>query len=192
MPLRGTPFRSIDSNTGPWADSLGLVRTSRIPHVLLATGLALSTLGLTGCFNGPAATTSVQSAQLTGNGVQAQAGDIRAENLTLVLGPEGSSSATLATRIVNGGPESDALLSVLIDGVPAYITGDVVEFLPGQSIGFGFESDMWINAYQFAGQESTYVDVALQFEKAGITEAEVLIVPPLGYYEGIEPVPPAA
>lgn len=109
-----------------------------------------------------------------------------------MLGPEGSSSATLATRIVNGGPESDALLSVLIDGVPAYITGDVVEFLPGQSIGFGFESDMWINAYQFAGQESTYVDVALQFEKAGITEAEVLIVPPLGYYEGIEPVPPAA
>jgi len=35
------------------------------------------------------------------------------------------------------------------------------------------------------------VPVALQFERAGIVEAEVLVVPPAGYYEGIEPVPPA-
>ena len=131
----------------------------------------------------------MQSAQLTGNGVQAQAGDIRAENLTLVLGPEGSSSATLIARIVNGGPEPDVLLTVLIDDVPAAITSDEVLLEPGASIGFGFDSDLWINAYQFDAAVSTYVPVVLQFAEAGIVETEVLTVPPTGMYEGIVPTP---
>jgi hypothetical protein len=131
----------------------------------------------------------VQSAQLTGNGVQVQVGDIRAENLTLVLGPEGTSSATLIARIVNGGPQPDALLSVLIGGIPAAITSDEVLLDPGASIGFGFDADLWINAYQFDAAVSTYVPVALQFAEAGIVEADVLTVPPTGIYEGIVPTP---
>ena len=135
--------------------------------------------------------TTQQSEDLTGNGVQAQVGNIRAENLVLVLGPEGSSSATLTTRIVNGNQdEADRLLGVQIDGIPAYITGDIVEFNAGDSISFGFESDQWINAYQFTGASSTYVPVALQFERSGIARVDVLVVPPLGYYEGIAPNPP--
>lgn len=192
MPLRGTPFQNVDSTTGPSSDSLGLVRTPRLSRALLAVGLAASSLTLAGCFNGQGATTNMQSTQLSGNGVQAQVGNIRAENLTLVLGPEGSNSATLATRIVNGDPEPDTLLGAQIDGIPAYITGAYVDLLPGESVGFGFESDRWINAYDFEAAESTYVNVALQFERAGIAEVEVLVVPPLGYYEGIEPVPPTA
>lgn len=165
----------------------------RRPLAFLAASLAAATLVLTGCFNGPAAMTTVQSEDLTGNGVQAQVGNIRAENLTLVLGPEGSSSATLITRIVNGNQdESDRLIGVQIAGIPAYVTGDAVEFLPGASIGFGFESDLWINSYDFRAASSTYVPVALQFERSGIARADVLVVPPLGYYDGIEPVPPAA
>jgi len=97
-------------------------------------------LFLTGCFNGLGATTNMQSTQLTGNGVQAQVGNVRAENLTLVAGPEGSASATLTTRIVNGDPETDNLLGVLIDGVPAYVTGDIVELTPNESVGFGYEA----------------------------------------------------
>ena len=119
-------------------------------------------------------------------------GNIRAENLTIVAGPEGSASATLITVIVNGDPEADTLLGATIDGVPAYVTGDVVELLPGQSIGFGFDSDKWINSYQFDAAMSTYVPVTLQFERAGIAEVDVLVVPAEGFYEGIEPVPPAA
>ena len=167
------------------------VTRRRIPTLLLASGLLATSLALTGCFNGPGAATNVQSAQLTGNGVQLQAGNIRAENLTLVLGPEGSASATLIARIVNGDPEPDALLSVLIDGVPAYITGDEVALESGASIGFGFDSDLWINAYRFDAPVSTYVPVTMQFEEAGIAEVEVLVVPPTGIYQGIEPVPPA-
>jgi len=133
--------------------------------------------------------TTVQSEDLTGNGVQAQVGNIRAENLTLVLGPEGTSSATLITRIVNGNQdETDRLIGVQIAGIPAEITGKEVELDPGTSTGFGFESDLWINAEKFTADVSTYVPVALQFERSGIAQAEVLVVPPLGYYEGIEPV----
>jgi hypothetical protein len=136
--------------------------------------------------------TTVQSEDLTGDGVQAKAGNIRAENLLLVRGPEGSSSATLATRIVNGDPEADRLLGVQIDGLPAYVTGDTVEILPGESVGFGYASELWINSYEFTASESSYVPVALQFERSGIARVDVLVVPPVGYYEGIEPVPPAA
>ena len=168
------------------------MRTRRSATALLISGLLASTLVLTGCYNGMGAITNLQSGQLTGNGVQAQVGNVRAENLTIVAGPEGSASATLITVIVNGDPEADTLLGVTIDGVPAYITGDVIEFLPGQSISFGFESDRWINSYQFDADMSTYVPVTLQFERAGIAEVDVLVVPAEGFYEGIEPVPPAA
>jgi len=168
------------------------VRTSRSPLVVLIGALAAASLVLTGCFNGQNAMTTAQSDDLTGDGVQAQVGNIRAENLLLVRGPEGSASATLATRIVNSDPEADRLLGVQIDGLPAYVTGDTVELLPGESIGFGYESDLWINSYDFSAAESNYVPVALQFERAGIARVDVLVVPPMGYYEGIEPVPPAA
>jgi hypothetical protein len=167
------------------------VNVRRSTGAVLAGCLVASSLFLTGCFNGLGATTNMQSTQLTGNGVQAQVGNVRAENLTLVAGPEGSASATLTTRIVNGDPETDNLLGVLIDGVPAYVTGDIVELTPNESVGFGYEADLWINSYNFDADVSTYVPVALQFERAGIVEAEVLVVPPAGYYEGIEPVPPA-
>ena len=69
-------------------------------------------------------------------------------------------------------------MAALIDGVPAFITGDVVELLPNQSVGFGYESDRWINSYEFDASPSTYVPVALQFERSGIVEANVLVVPP--------------
>ncbi len=160
--------------------------------VLLSGALLASSLALTGCFNGMNAQTNIQNDQLTGNGVQAVVGNVRAENLTIVAGPEGSQSATLITRIINGDPEPDALLSVQIDGVPAYVTGDFVELLPAASVGFGYDADRWINSYEFDAAMSSYVPVTLQFERAGIVEVDVLVVPADGFYEGIEPVPPAA
>ena len=168
------------------------MRTPRSTSILLSAGLLTASLALTGCFNGMNAQTNIQNAQLTGNGVQAEVGNVRAENLTLVAGPEGSASATLITRIINGDPETDTLLGVEIGGVPAYVTGDIVELLPDESVGFGFDSDLWINSYEFTADVSTYVPVALQFERAGIVEVDVLVVPAEGIYAGIEPVPPAA
>lgn len=158
----------------------------------LAALLVLAPLALAGCFNGPGATTTMQAGQATGNGVQAQAGLLRVENATLVTGPEGSNSATLMMRIVNQGVESDRLLAATIDGVRASITGDSVDLPPGSSIPFAYESGLWVNSYAFEAEPSAFVNVTLVFEKAGDAELQVLTVPPMSYYEGIAPNPPAA
>ena len=67
--------------------------------------------------------------------------------MTLVAGPDVSASATLIMSVTNQDLEADNLLAALIDGVPAFITGDVVELLPNQSVCLGYESDRWINSY---------------------------------------------
>lgn len=134
----------------------------------------------------------MQAGQATGNGVQAQAGLLRVENATLVTGPEGSRSATLMMRIINQGTEPDRLLAATIDGVRASITGDTVDLLPGTSVSFAYESDLWVNSYEFDAAQSAFVDVTLVFEKAGDATMQVLTVPPLSFYEGIAPNPPAA
>lgn len=163
-----------------------MIRTRTAALALIAA------FSLAGCFNGPNATTTMQAEQSTGNGVQAQAGLLRVENATLVTGPEGSRSATLMMRIINQGTEPDRLLAASIDGVRASITGEVVELLPGTSISFAYNSDLWVNSYEFDAEPSAFVDVTLVFEKSGDTTMQVLTVPPMSFYEGVAPNPPAA
>ena len=162
-------------------------------HALaVATLIALAAPALTGCFSGKAATTSMQATMNSGNGVTAQAGPIHIENATLVMGPEGSKTATLTTRIVNTGPTKDVLVYATINGQPAIITKDQVDLAPGSSVSFGFDSEHWINSYTFDKPVSTYVPVQLGFQTAGLVSMSVLTVPPVGYYEGIAPNPPQA
>ena len=154
--------------------------------------LLLATPALTGCFSGKEATTNAQATMNSGNGVQAQAGEIHIENATLVLGPDGSKAVTLTTRLVNAGPTPDKLVYASIAGTQAYITGDTVDLPPGASISFGFDSEHWINGYAFDKPVSTYVPVQLGFQEAGLVNMSLLTVPPVGYYEGIAPNPPQA
>lgn len=158
---------------------------------LLALALVAAP-ALSGCFNGPRATTTVQATQNTGNGVEATLGAIHVENLTVVLGPEGSGTATVLTRITNTGPNPDRLTFASVDGAGASITGDGIELLPGASVSVGYESDVFINAYDFTAAVSTYVPVQLGFQEAGLLDADVLTVPPAGIYAGIAPNPPTA
>ena len=98
----------------------------------------------------------------------------------------------MTTRIVNTGPEADALVYATVNGQPATITGDKVTLDPGASISFGFDSDHWINAYGLEAAVSTYVPVELGFQNAGLVTMSVMTVPPVGYYEGIKANPPVA
>jgi len=164
----------------------------RIHAAALATLVVIASPVLTGCFSGKGATTNMQATMNSGNGVSGNAGEVKVENATLVLGPEGSSSATLTTRIVNAGPVPDRLVSATVNGQPADITGGGIDLTPGASISFGFESDTWINSYDLDAVVSTYVPVQLAFAEAGIVSMSVLTVPPVGYYEGIAPNPPQA
>jgi len=168
------------------------VPVKRIHVAAVAALVLLASPVLTGCFSGKGATTNMQATMNSGNGVSAQAGEIKVENATLVMGPEGSNAATLTSRIVNTGPAADRLVYATVNGVPADITGGGVDLNPGASVSFGFDSDTWINAYAFEAATSTYVPVQLGFADAGLVSMSVLTVPPVGYYEGIAPNPPQA
>lgn len=168
-------------------------------HVAAVAALVvLAVPSLTGCFNGQKATTTTQASMNSGNGVEARQGTIDIENATIVLGPEGSKTATLLMRLVNVGPEADALTYITINGEkvtisePGVAADSGADIGPGESISFGYDSTRWINAYQFEAPASSYVPVELGFEKAGLAKLSLLTVPPVGYYAGIAPNPPTA
>jgi hypothetical protein len=162
-------------------------RTRRLVAAALVVGLVPS---LAGCFNGFGATTTMQNTMNSGNGTQARSGDIRIENATLVTAPE-TGAATLVMRVVNVGTEEDAVAGVTIGGTPASVTGGTVPVRPGQSVSFGYESTTYANVYAIDTAPSSYVDVVVTMQRAGDIPMQVLTVPPVGYYEGIAPNPPA-
>lgn len=165
------------------------MRVKRTHVAAIAALVFLAAPSLTGCFSGKEATTNVQATMNSGNGVAAEAGAIHVENATLVLGPEGSQSATLLTRVVNTGVASDTLVFASVNGIPATITAGSEVLAPGASVSFGFESENWINAYGLDAAAATYIPVQLAFKDSGLVNLSVLTVPPVGYYEGIAPNP---
>jgi hypothetical protein len=161
----------------------------------LAALVLLATPALTGCFNGQGATTTTQATMNSGNGVEATQGAIQIDGTTLVLGPEGSGTATLVVRFTNTGIDPDRLTFATINGTPATIVqptggaGEPGEMGPGVAVSYGFDSDGRIDATGLDVAVSTYVPVELGFQNAGLATLSVLTVPPTGYYEGITPAP---
>lgn len=168
--------------------SLRLVRTAR-PALVLATIAVALTATLSGCYSGFKANTNEQSLMNSGNGTQAQIGEIRIENATLVLGPDASGTATLATTLVNQGDAPDSLIGLEIDNKAVYVTPGAGELGAGAAVSFGYNSSYWINSYEFTAPVSTYVPVKIQFRDAGIVLLSVLTVPPTGIYAGLAPDP---
>lgn len=186
-----TVFRPRFRPGHPPATAFASLAAVKRSHVAAAAALVLFVLpATTGCFSGQGATTTTQATMNSGNGVSATQGAIHIEGTTVVLGPDGSSTATLLTRIVNAGVDPDRLTYATIDGIPAYITEGAGDLGPGASVSFGWESETWINSYALTAPAATYVPVQLGFEKAGLVTMSVLVVPPVGYYEGIVPMPP--
>lgn len=164
-------------------------------HLTAVVLLPIAALALTGCFNGLRATTTVQASMNTGNGVQAQQGDIRIENATLVVSAEDDQAATLLVRLVNNGVEPDALTFATINGQPAEIivpadAGEEATVLqPGASVSYGWESDLRIDAGSLDAPLSSYVPVELGFVEAGVAQISVLTVPQTGYYQDVTILP---
>lgn len=168
------------------------MKRSRIAAGTLALGLIALSPVLTGCFQGQKATTTMQATMNSGNGVQAKIGAITLDNLTLVLGPEGSTTATLIGRITNAG-DDDSLVGAVIDGHTSLNSPDV-QISDGLSlikrdsaVNIGFESDQFISVQGFTGIASTYVPVQIAFKNAGVVSASVMVVPAEGIYAGISP-----
>ncbi|MEY4136040.1 MAG: hypothetical protein RL205_168 [Actinomycetota bacterium] len=151
---------------------------------------------LGGCFQGQQATTTMQASMNSGDGVQVQLGNLKAQGLTLVLGAE-PGTASLVGRFINVGPETEFLREVTIGG-KTMANGDVAvtsglgQILPGQSLGFGYDSDQAISVKNLDTVVSTYVPISIAFEVNGTVETKVLTVPAAGIYAGITPsFPPA-
>lgn len=160
---------------------------------LLIGGLALLTAPLlSGCFNGFGATTTMQASMNSGDGTQAQVGDIRIENATVVRGPEGSKTGTLIVTLVNTGATPDRLIGATIGGKAAYITPNTGELILNRSVNYGYDGASWINSYELDAPQSSYVPVQLAFENAGTVALSALTVAPEGIYQGITPNPATA
>lgn len=191
MPFKDSPVRGLQPHW--WVSvafpSISIVKNvKQVPRVIAAIAIAgSSALVLSGCFNGPNATTTLAANQPIGNGVHAELGEISVDAVTLVAGPDGSSAATLIMRVTNSGNEADTMLVAVVDGLPAAISGGAVAVNPGDSLSFGFDSDLFVDSVGFNAPVGSFVPVALQFERSGIAELEVLVVPPTGFYEGIAP-----
>lgn len=211
---RETPFKELKATTHATAarrpsqgTSTFLMPTSDViaafaslsavkrTHLAAALLLPAAMVTLTGCFNGQGATTTTQASMNSGNGVQARQGDIRIENATVVMGPEGTQTATLLVRVINDGVETDALTYATINGQPAEILvptaeGDAATTLePGASVSFGWDSDLRIDAGSLDVPVSSYVPVELGFQNAGLASLSVLTVPQAGYYEDVTILP---
>ncbi len=152
---------------------------------LSAAGLCLLSLSLAGCYNGQGATTSVQATQPSGNGNALEAGQITVDNATAVQDEAGN--ATVLMRITNQGTESDTLVAAMLGGQPATITGETVEIGPGESISFAWDAVHFVNLAGLNAAISSYVPFGLQFTKAGVTESDIMVVPPTGIYADITP-----
>jgi hypothetical protein len=142
----------------------------------LAAGL------LTGCFQGPGATTTMQALQPTGNGVQAVVGGLRIENATLVTN---DTTTSLVTRIYNDGSDDDILLAVTINGERVAVSPATPLIAAGANIAFGFPDLSGPNIQTEPLPMSEFIPVTLTFQQAGSVDLSALTVPPTGIYEGL-------
>lgn len=155
---------------------------------------------LTGCFNGPQATTTVQATQPTGSGAYVAVGSVRVQNVLLVAsiveGGTASGELVLAEsvamigRVFNDGDAEDAITSITIGGVPAALmvpaTGqNPLAIAPLGSVPLTYPAG---GPQIFAQTEvamSTYVPIQMFFERAGLVEFEALVVARSGPYADV-------
>lgn len=161
-------------------------RPAGLRSIYAATaGAALISLSLTGCYNGLQATTTVQATQPSGNGNTLRVAEIVVDNATAVQDEAGN--ATVLMRITNQGITPDVLIAAVLDEQPATLTPGPVEIGPGESISFAWDATHFVNLPGLNAAMSSYIPLGLQFANAGITESDIMVVPPTGIYADIKP-----
>jgi len=166
--------------------------TARKSTAAVVLAVAVSA-GLTGCASGFQAFTTTQ--RPSGNGANANLGQLQIRDVTIVQGAEGSRTGTMLLTVVNRGTEDDALTAVnLLDPTgTTLVTGtDAVAGtlpLPAQSsTRVGYNSETHVDITGLEASPSQYVQVQLVFRDAGRITLNVMAVLPQGIYEGIAPL----
>jgi hypothetical protein len=131
---------------------------------------------LTGCATGFDAAT--QSQQPTGNGRYLTIGDLQVQNMVIV---QGATNSAMLMKIFNDTDQSDRLTQLLIAGQP--VLSDI-EIAANQVVAYGNAANPPLS-FANLGTVGRYIPVQLEFERAGIFETTVLVVPPTGQYEDL-------
>ncbi|MGD9954625.1 MAG: hypothetical protein AB7O74_02485 [Candidatus Nanopelagicales bacterium] len=167
------------------------LRRPRTAVAVAAIALALAT-SLTGCSSGFYAATGLQGA--SGNGANADLGDLQIRDITIVKA-DGSPQGTMIGTIVNRGSADDALTSVRIIGTPGTPTiggtaavGGALPLPQSSSTRIGYNAEDHVDIAALEATPTQYVQVELQFQRAGTVRMDVMAVPPTGIYEGIAPL----
>lgn len=167
---------------------------------VVALGIAvLMVPGLSGCWSGFNAATTVQSA--SGDGTQVDSPDITIDSATIVAGDPGSGKAAFLGTVFNPTKEPDEVVSITAAGVRAELEPDPIEVMPLKSVaiqngktGTATEPAAAANFLAFEAKTGTYVDVVMTFRTAAEQRFTALVVPPSGFYaeaapEGTTPIP---
>ena len=167
---------------------------------VVALGIAvLMVPGLSGCWSGFNAATTVQSA--SGDGTQVDAEGITIDSATIVAGDPGSGKAAFLATVFNPTRQPDEVLAITADGVRAEISPSPIEVLPLKSVaiqngktGTVTEPAASANFLAFEAKTGTYVDVVMTFRTAAEQRFTALVVPPSGFYaeaapDGTTPIP---
>lgn len=165
----------------------------RTRHVVAASVLAVAMVtSLSACSIGFYAATGVQGA--SGNGANANLGDLQIRDITIVKA-DGSPAGTLIGTIVNRGVEDDALTAVRIIGTPGTPTiggtaavGGTLPVKAQNFIRIGYNAEDHVDFTGLEASPTQYLQVELQFQRAGTIRMDVMAVPPTGIYEGIAPL----
>jgi hypothetical protein len=150
---------------------------------LLPVGLLLVG-ALAGCHQGQNANTTIQGE--TGNGAGAEVGALQVAAARVVAGQQDGTAALTAT-VLNAGAEADALEGAAIAGSAAVLLPDPIELPPGARVAIGTTRDQRVQFSGLQARAGQFVDLTLQFARGGDVEVQVLIVPPVGFYEPYAP-----
>lgn len=175
-------------------------RARILTTALLAGVMGLASPLLAGCYQGPAATTTVQATQPTGSGVDVQVGQIRVQNVLLVASiVEGGTasgelvldeSVMLIGRVFNDGDGEDVITNITIGGAPAALMvppsgPNPLAIAPFSSVPLTYPAGGPQISAQTALAMSTYVPIQMFFERAGLVEFEALVIPRSGPYADV-------
>ncbi|MCH9814825.1 MAG: hypothetical protein K0U64_00050 [Actinomycetia bacterium] len=130
---------------------------------------------------------ATESTQTTNTGTRVVESNYQIENATIVAGNPGSGKASFLGTVVNLSGEEDEILGISSDGIEATVDPDKVVVEPKGSVKIQTGTEVTANFADFTADTGTWVPVSIVFRKAGLSNFEVLVVPPIGYYEEAAP-----
>lgn len=161
--------------------------------VAAAAASLLAVLPTAGCYQGAEGTVNSQGP--SGNGqhfsVPPEEGTVQVQAATLVADAADPARASLVMTLVNDGASADALVGVTVGSGVSGATGTPIAVGPGEAVAVGSPGAPAVTVAGVTAPEGSYETVRLTFRDAGSAEAQLLVVPAVGYYEDYAPAPVA-